>query len=68
MEVQHAGYTLSDDPARLDLDAIHAYLRRSYWAATRSREVIARSLAHSLCIGTYTAAGAQVGLARVVST
>lgn len=67
MEVQHADYTLSDDPARLDLDAIHSYLSRSYWAATRSKEVIARSLAHSLCIGTYTAAGHQVGLARVVS-
>jgi hypothetical protein len=35
METHHAGYTLSDDPARLDLDAIHAYLDRSYWAANR---------------------------------
>lgn len=67
MEVQHAGYTLSDDPTRLDLAAIHSYLSRSYWAATRPKEVIARSLAHSLCIGIYTAGGLQVGLARVVS-
>lgn len=67
MEVQHADYTLSDDPTRLDIDAIHAYLSRSYWAATRSKEVIARSLSHSLCIGSYTATGQQVGLARVVS-
>lgn len=67
MEVQHKDYTLSDDPARLSLDAIHAYLRRSYWAATRPREVIAASLANSLCIGVYEPTGAQVGLARVVS-
>jgi GNAT superfamily N-acetyltransferase len=67
MEVQHAGYTISDDAARLDLNAIHGYLQHSYWAATRPKEVIARSLRHSLCIGVYDSAGAQVGLARVVS-
>ncbi len=64
----HDGYLISDDPARLDLDAIHAYLSRSYWAANRSREVIERSVAHSLCIGTYAPDdGAQVGLVRVVT-
>ena len=62
-----AGYTISDDPARLDLDAIHTYLARSYWAATRPREVIARSLENSLGIGVYTPAGEQVGFARVIS-
>ena len=25
-------YTLSDDPARLDLKAMHAYLQRAYWS------------------------------------
>jgi hypothetical protein len=25
-------YTISDDPARLDFHAMHAYLRRSYWS------------------------------------
>ena len=31
-EWQRDGYTISTDPARLDLDAIHAYVRASYWA------------------------------------
>ena len=31
-ELRHAGYLVSDDPARLDVDAIHAYLTRFYWA------------------------------------
>ena len=67
METHHDGYLISDDPARLDLDAIHTYLARSYWAAARSREVVARSLENSLCVGLYAATGEQVGLVRVVS-
>ena len=66
-ETVHAGYTISDDPGRLDLGAIHAYLSRSYWAATRSRDAIARSLENSLGIGVYAPNGEQIGLARVIS-
>lgn len=66
-ETVYAGYTISDDPGRLDLEAIHAYLARSYWAATRPREIIARSLENSLCIGLYAPTGEQIGLARVIS-
>lgn len=67
VELLHAGYVISDDPARLDVGAIHAYLSRSYWAAGISRDVVARSLAHSLCLGTYTAGGEQIGLVRVIT-
>jgi GNAT superfamily N-acetyltransferase len=65
-ELQRGDYTISTDPARLDPDAIHGYLVRSYWAAGRPREQVVRSLAHSLCFGLY-AASAQVGLARVIT-
>jgi len=57
---------ISTDAARLDLDAIHAYLSTSYWAAGRSRELVAKSVANSLCFGVYDGAR-QVGLARVVT-
>jgi len=60
-------YTLSDDPERLDVQAIHAYLRRSYWAQNIPLPVVERSLRASLCLGAYDAAGAQVGLVRLVS-
>ncbi|HTQ31139.1 MAG TPA: GNAT family N-acetyltransferase [Opitutaceae bacterium] len=66
-EFQHDRYTVSDDPARIDVDAIHAFLARSYWAGGIPRETVARAVKNSLCFGVYTAAGAQVGLARVVS-
>jgi len=54
------------DPARLDVDAIHAFLTRSYWAAGVTRERVARALARALCFGLY-ADGAQIGFARVVT-
>ena len=60
-------YTISDDPSRLDVKAMHAYLRRSYWAQEIPLEVVERATRTSLCIGTYDANGAQVGLARFIS-
>jgi GNAT superfamily N-acetyltransferase len=65
---RHVGpYTISDDPARLDLHAIHAYLSRAYWSAGIPFEVVVRAVRGSLCIGAYGRAGAQVGLARFIS-
>jgi GNAT superfamily N-acetyltransferase len=66
-----APYTISTDRAWLDLDVIHGYLSRSYWAQGRSRERVAISVQHSLPFGLYhcPAGGsrAQVGFARVVT-
>ncbi len=60
-------YVISDDPTRLDITAIHAYLTRSYWSPGIPREVVERAVRNSLCIGLYAATGEQVGLVRVVT-
>lgn len=61
------GYEISHDPARLDIDVIHAFLsEESYWSKGIPRDVVERAIAHSLCFGMYKD-GAQVGFARVVS-
>jgi GNAT superfamily N-acetyltransferase len=66
--VERDGYTLSSDPARLDVDAIHAYLSvESHWAKGIPREVVVRSIAHSTVVGLYAPDGSQVGFARVIS-
>lgn len=67
VEQRHAGYLISDDPARIDVAAVHAYLSRSYWAEGIPFEIVRRSLENSLCIGAYDANGAQVGLVRLVT-
>ena len=60
-------YEISTDAARLDLQAIHAYLTRSYWSPGIPREVVERAAANSLCFGLYHAEQEQVGYARVVT-
>jgi GNAT superfamily N-acetyltransferase len=65
-EARRGDYVVSTDQARLDLDVIYGYLSRSYWAAGRPREIVARSLHGSLCFGLYHGER-QVGLARVIS-
>jgi GNAT superfamily N-acetyltransferase len=67
-ESSQNGYLFTDDRARLDREAIHRYLStESYWAKGVSRETVDRSIDNSICIGAYSPAGEQVGLARIVT-
>jgi GNAT superfamily N-acetyltransferase len=59
-------YDISTDRGRLQPEAIHAYLTRSYWATGIPREVVDRAIANSLCFGLYRG-DAQVGFARVIT-
>lgn len=65
-EAKRENFAISTDPMRLDIDAICAFLSRSYWANDRPRERIERSLANSLVFGMYDGEK-QIGLARVVT-
>jgi GNAT superfamily N-acetyltransferase len=49
-----------------EIDAMHAYLTRSYWSPGIPRDVVERAARGSLCFGVYQG-GRQVGLARVVT-
>jgi GNAT superfamily N-acetyltransferase len=62
-----AGYEISNDVDRLDVDVIHTFLAEdSYWALGIPRSIVERAMANSLCFGVYHRA-AQVGFARVVT-
>ncbi len=67
VESQRGEFVISTDPARLDLDVIYGFLTNCYWSKGIPREVVARSVEHSLCFGVYDGSGVQVGFARVVS-
>ena len=62
-----AGYVVSTDPARLDLDRIHAFLSGAYWSPGIPRELVERAIANSMPFGVYAPSGEQVGFARVVT-
>jgi GNAT superfamily N-acetyltransferase len=66
LETHRDQFTISTDPARLDVDAITDMLSRAYWAQGRTREMIARYLKHSLAFGLYDGSR-QIGLVRVIS-
>jgi len=59
-------YRISDDQEEMDVDAIHAYLTRSYWAEGITRDVVVKSLRSSLCFGVFLGSE-QVGFARAVT-
>jgi GNAT superfamily N-acetyltransferase len=71
MEWRQEEFVVSDDPARVDLDVVHGFLTRSYWAEGIPRQTVERSIAHSLPFGLYRSVPSepalQVGFARVVS-
>jgi ribosomal protein S18 acetylase RimI-like enzyme len=62
------GFELDDDPARVDLDAVWAFLStEAYWGRERSRDEVERQVGEaSRVIGLYRE-GRQVGFARVLS-
>ena len=59
-------FVVSTDPERLDFEAIHAYLSRSYWSTGVPRETVERAAAGSLAFGLYEG-DAQIGYARAIT-
>lgn len=59
------GIELDDDPARVDIDAVHDFLaNHAYWAKGRPRETVERTVREaSRVVGLY-ADGRQIGFAR----
>ena len=51
------------DPARIDVEAAHAFLRATYWAQDIPLAVLRRAIAHALCVAALEG-GVQVGFAR----
>jgi GNAT superfamily N-acetyltransferase len=66
IRVEKPPYSISTDPARLDLPMITEYLANSYWAEGIPLEVVERAVKGSLSFGVYDNAR-QVGFARVVT-
>jgi GNAT superfamily N-acetyltransferase len=53
IEQRRGEFVISTDAARLDVDMIYGFLTNCYWAKGIPREVVERSIEHSLCFGVY---------------
>jgi GNAT superfamily N-acetyltransferase len=65
-EWRQGEYLISTEKSRLDMDVIHRFLSKSYWAQGIPREVVEQSIEHSLPFGVYKGEQ-QVGFARVIT-
>jgi len=57
---------ISTDPSRIDVSLVHDFLSSSHWAKGRPREVVERSIKHSLCFGVCEN-GNQIAFARLIT-
>jgi len=62
------GYELDDDPGRVDIDAVHAFISgESYWGAGRPRDVVERLVRDAQRVVGLYKDGAQIGFARAAT-
>lgn len=70
-EVRAGAAVASDRRDWLDVNVIHGFLCRSYWAGGIPIEIVQRSMEHSICFGVYLEreqeSRVQVGFARVIT-
>lgn len=57
---------ISTDKSKLQIDMIHQFLTKAYWAKGRTVDEVKKTIAHSLCFGVYLK-GQQIGFARVAT-
>jgi len=61
-------YELDDDPGRVDVDAVHAFLsKESYWAEGRSRETVERLVNEAQRVVGLDHDGRQVSFCRAAT-
>ena len=65
-EYTRDNFLISTDPEKIDADAVHEFISRSYWSEGIPKEIIARAITRSLCFGVYDGKQ-QIGFARVIS-
>jgi len=59
-------FNISTEKEKMDIDLIHSFLTRSYWAEGISKEIIRRSIEGALCFGVFEN-DKQVGFARMIT-
>jgi GNAT superfamily N-acetyltransferase len=65
-EWQKGDFRLTTARDHLDLDAIHSFLRESYWAKGIPRAIVEKCIRNCLCFGLFHRK-VQIGFARVIS-
>lgn len=66
IEYKKDDFHITSDFSKLDINAVCSLLQQSYWANSRERNVIIKSLENSLCFSLFHK-DKQIGLVRVIT-
>lgn len=64
--MQREGFAITTETSFFNVEFIHAFLSKSYWAENIPLETVQRSIDHSLCFGVFHL-GKQIGFARMIT-
>jgi GNAT superfamily N-acetyltransferase len=59
-------FYISTEKEKMDIDLVHSFLTRSYWAEGISKEIVQRSIDGALCFGVFYQKK-QIGFARMIT-
>ena len=65
-ELKQGEFELTTDRSKMQIEVIHNFLRKSYWASKRSEDLIRRSIEHSLPFGIFVGQR-QIAFARAIT-
>jgi GNAT superfamily N-acetyltransferase len=65
-EYYRDGLTISTNPDLLDIDVIHDFVSKSYWARGIPKELVIKAIRFSFCFGLYDKS-TQIGFARLIT-
>jgi len=63
---EKADFIITTDYSKIDIESVYTLLSKSYWANSRKKEVIIKSLQNSLCFSMFHK-NKQIGLVRVIT-
>ena len=66
MDYTKGDFYITSDAQKLDIDAVCSLLAESYWANSREKDIIIKSLKNSLCFSLFHK-DKQIGLVRVIT-
>jgi GNAT superfamily N-acetyltransferase len=65
-EFHKGNFTISTDKNKLQINVIHKFLSKTYWAKNIPVNIVQTSIENSLCYGVYSKE-MQIGFARIVT-
>jgi len=66
LKLKNENFVIDTSKDKLQLDVIHGYLSRSYWAKNIPLVIVEKAIKHSFCFGVYYF-DKQVGYARLIT-